>query len=101
MVLGAGENNIFLVFCLTGEKEISAFLVENNNKGISFSNPHPKMGLNAIPIRDVIFNNCRVPISNMIGKKGEGFKIAMNVLEAERLNIGISILFMYFINYNS
>jgi alkylation response protein AidB-like acyl-CoA dehydrogenase len=88
LVIGAGENQVFLLICRTSEKEISALVVDSDSKGITLSKKPETLGFRAIPIRDVTFIDCRVPKKNLLGKRGEGFKYAMKVLEHERLNIG-------------
>lgn len=88
MVIGAGVNHLYLIFCLTGSKEISAILVNSDSKGIKLGKNDKKMGFESVPIRDVYFTDCRVPRRNLIGKQGQGFKIAMKVLTAQRVNIG-------------
>lgn len=94
MVIGAGVNHLYLIFCLTGPKEISAILVNSDNKGVKLGNNDKKMGFESVPLRDVYFTDCRVPRKNLIGKQGQGFKIAMKVLTAQRINIGKYIFFI-------
>jgi isobutyryl-CoA dehydrogenase len=86
----SGDSDIFLVMCRTGEKEISCIAVEREdsfNKGLSFGKQEHKMGWNVQPTQMVIFENLRVPKRNLIGKLGEGFKIAMSGLDGGRINI--------------
>jgi butyryl-CoA dehydrogenase len=68
-------------------KGISAFLVENGNPGLIVGREEDKMGLRASDTTDLIFENCRVPAENILGKEGEGFKIAMTALDCGRIGI--------------
>jgi len=90
-ISGAGVADIYVVMVRTGEagpSGISTIVVEKGTPGLSFGANEKKMGWNAQPTRAVIFDNCRVPISNRIGPEGIGFKIAMAGLDGGRLNIG-------------
>ena len=66
---------------------VSAFLVERNLPGLSVGKPEKKMGQQGAHICDVIFDNVRVPVENRLGGEGEGFKVAMQVLDRGRLHI--------------
>ncbi|MEE4358490.1 MAG: acyl-CoA dehydrogenase [Desulfococcaceae bacterium] len=66
---------------------ISAFIVEKGTKGMVVGHEEDKMGLRASDTTDLIFENCRVPAENMLGKEGDGFKIAMTGLDGGRIGI--------------
>lgn len=83
----SGNSDIFLVMCKTGEKEISCIAVERTSKGLSLGKNEHKMGWNVQPTQMVLFDNVRVPKKNLIGKRGNGFKIAMMGLDGGRINI--------------
>ncbi len=68
-------------------KGISAFLVEQGTPGLIVGNIEDKMGLRASDTTDLIFENCRVPVENILGKEGDGFKIAMTALDCGRIGI--------------
>jgi alkylation response protein AidB-like acyl-CoA dehydrogenase len=68
-------------------KGISAFLVENGTPGLTVGHIEDKLGLRASDTTDLIFENCRVLAENMLGKEGEGFKIAMTALDCGRIGI--------------
>ncbi len=68
-------------------KGISAFIVEQGTPGLAVGHVEDKMGLRASDTTDLIFENCRVPAENMLGKEGEGFKIAMTGLDGGRIGI--------------
>jgi alkylation response protein AidB-like acyl-CoA dehydrogenase len=68
-------------------KGISAFIVERDNPGMIVGNVEDKMGLCASDTTDLIFENCRVPAENLLGREGDGFKIAMTALDGGRIGI--------------
>jgi alkylation response protein AidB-like acyl-CoA dehydrogenase len=90
-ISGAGYNDVYVVMVRTGEEKsrgISALVVEKDTPCLSFGAPEKKLGWNASPTAQVIFEDCRVPAANLVGGEGEGFKIAMAGLDGGRLNIG-------------
>jgi len=86
----------FVVFMMTDpekkQKGVSAFLVEGNTPGLTRGKKEPKLGIRASATSELIFEDCRVPKENLLGKEGEGFKIAMTVLDAGRIGIGTQSL---------
>jgi len=79
------------VMCRTGgpsPKGISCIVVEKGTPGLNFGKKENKLGWNSQPTRAVIFEDCKVPVQNLIGKEGEGFNIAMKGLNGGRINIG-------------
>ncbi|MFC3077098.1 acyl-CoA dehydrogenase family protein [Phenylobacterium terrae] len=70
-----------------GAGGVSAFLVERNSPGLSVGRPEKKMGQQGAHICDVIFDNVRVPVENRLGEEGQGFRVAMQVLDRGRLHI--------------
>jgi len=90
-VSGGGVNDVYVVMVRTGEEKsrgISCVVVEKDTPGLSFGPPEKKLGWNASPTAQVIFEDCRVPVANRLGAEGEGFAIAMAGLDGGRLNIG-------------
>jgi alkylation response protein AidB-like acyl-CoA dehydrogenase len=90
-ISGAGSAEFYFVFARTGDRGangISAFAVLKDTPGLSFGALEKKMGWNAQPTRQVIFENCRVPAANRIGEQGRGFRFAMSGLDGGRVNIG-------------
>ena len=90
-ISGAGVSDIYVCMVRTGEdgpKGVSCLVVEKGTPGLSFGKNERKMGWNSQPTAQVIFDNCRVPVTNRIGAEGEGFRIAMMGLDGGRLNIG-------------
>jgi alkylation response protein AidB-like acyl-CoA dehydrogenase len=90
-ISGGGVNDIYVTMVRTsddGAKGISCLVVENGTPGMSFGAPEKKLGWNASPTAQVIFDNCRVPVENRVGAEGDGFKFAMAGLDGGRINIG-------------
>lgn len=90
-ISGGGVNDVYLVMARTGEHKsrgISCFVVDKDTPGVSFGAPEKKLGWNASPTAQVIFDNARVPVENRVGAEGDGFKFAMAGLDGGRLNIG-------------
>lgn len=81
----------YIVFAMTdkskGTKGISAFVVEKGTPGFTFGKEYKKMGIRGTMQKELVFENCRIPRSNLLGKEGEGFKIAMNALDVGRIGV--------------
>ncbi|SNS84935.1 isobutyryl-CoA dehydrogenase [Rhodococcoides kyotonense] len=89
-ISGAGTSDVYVVMVRTGDagpKGITAIIVPKDSPGLSFGANEKKMGWNAQPTRQVIFEDVRVPAANVLGDEGGGFRIAMNGLNGGRLNI--------------
>jgi alkylation response protein AidB-like acyl-CoA dehydrogenase len=89
-ISGGGISDLYLVMVRTGgpgARGISTILVEKGTKGLSFGANERKMGWNAQPTAQVIFEHCRVPAANLLGEEGAGFKYAMQGLDGGRLNM--------------
>lgn len=86
-ISGAGVADFYLVMCLTGEKEISCLVVDKGSEGLSFGKVEEKMGWHVDPLAMVILEDVKVPKENVIGDRGNGFKVAMSALDGGRLNI--------------
>ncbi|MGX7708198.1 isobutyryl-CoA dehydrogenase [Methylobacterium sp. Gmos1] len=90
-ISGAGAADLYVTMVRTGEagpKGVSTLVVPSDAPGLSFGPNERKMGWNAQPTRQVIFEECRVPVENRLGEEGIGFRIAMAGLDGGRLNIG-------------
>ena len=90
-ISGAGVNDIYVVMVRTadnGAKGITCLVIEKGTPGLSFGAPEKKLGWNASPTAQVIFEDCRVPVENRVGAEGDGFRFAMAGLDGGRLNIG-------------
>ena len=90
-ISGAGASDVYVVMARTsgaGPRGISAFVVENDTPGVSFGADEHKMGWNAQPTAQVVFEGARVPVDALLGgAEGTGFGVAMNGLNGGRLNI--------------
>ncbi|HWI30280.1 MAG TPA: acyl-CoA dehydrogenase family protein [Microbacterium sp.] len=89
-ISGAGASAVYVVMARTGEpgpKGISAIVVPGDTPGLGFGPNEKKMGWNAQPTRQVIFDDVRVPVSHLLGDEGDGFGIAMKGLNGGRVNI--------------
>ncbi|MBK6794105.1 MAG: acyl-CoA dehydrogenase [Anaerolineales bacterium] len=86
----------FVVFMMTDpekkQKGVSAFLVDGKTPGLVRGKKEPKLGIRASATSELIFENCRIPAENLLGVEGEGFKIAMTVLDAGRIGIATQAL---------
>ena len=90
-ISGGGENELYVVMVRTGEdgpKGISCLVIEKDMEGVSFGAPERKLGWHSQPTAQVNFDGVRVPVDNLVGAEGEGFRIAMMGLDGGRLNIG-------------
>ncbi len=90
-ISGGGSSDIYVAMVRTGDsgpKGISCLVVEKGAKGLAFGKKEEKLGWHSQPTAAVIFDDCRVPVANRIGKEGDGFSIAMMGLDGGRLNIG-------------
>jgi alkylation response protein AidB-like acyl-CoA dehydrogenase len=91
-ISGAGAADFYFIFARTGSDGaggVSAFVVMKDTPGLTFGALEKKMGWNAQPTRQVIMENCRVPVANLVGgAEGQGFKFAMSGLDGGRVNIG-------------
>ena len=89
-ISGAGESDLYFVMMKTENnmnEDISCILLEKEYEGISFGKNEHKMGWKNQPTRAISFDNCIAPKSNLVGKEGDGFKIAMQGLDGGRINI--------------
>ncbi|OYX63149.1 MAG: acyl-CoA dehydrogenase [Novosphingobium sp. 32-60-15] len=90
-ISGGGMNDVYVVMVRTGAdgpKGISCIVVDKDTPGVSFGAPEKKLGWNASPTAQVVFDNARVPVANRVGDEGDGFRFAMAGLDGGRLNIG-------------
>tara|TARA_B110000444_G_scaffold261079_2_gene310919 strand:+ start:1752 stop:2912 length:1161 start_codon:yes stop_codon:yes gene_type:complete len=90
-ISGAGETDLLVVMLRTGTKGpkgISALAIPADSKGITYGKNEIKMGWRAQPTRAISFENVQVPVANLLGSEGQGFKIAMEGLDGGRINIG-------------
>jgi alkylation response protein AidB-like acyl-CoA dehydrogenase len=90
-ISGAGANEIYVAMVRTGEdgpKGISCMVIEKDMPGVSFGAQEKKLGWHSQPTAQLVLEDVRVPVENLVGGEGEGFRIAMMGLDGGRLNIG-------------
>jgi alkylation response protein AidB-like acyl-CoA dehydrogenase len=91
-ITNAGVADLYTVFAKTepeaGHAGISAFLVESQAPGFEVGRIEPKMGIKGSTTGEIFLNECRVPADNLLGDEGEGFRIAMRILDRSRPGIG-------------
>ncbi|MCD6554368.1 MAG: acyl-CoA dehydrogenase [Chloroflexi bacterium] len=91
-ITNGGFADVVIVFAMTdksrGSRGISAFIVEKTFPGFSVGKEENKMGIRGTNTSELIFEDCRVPAENLLGKEGQGFKIAMIALDAGRIGVG-------------
>jgi len=89
-ICGGSNSDIYACMVRTGgegAKGITCLLIEKDTPGLSYGKKEEKMGWCSIPTTMLFFENCRVPVSNVIGNEGDGFKIALSALNGGRINI--------------
>lgn len=95
-ITNAPKADTYVVFAVTtpdiGTRGISAFIVEKGWKGFEFGDHYDKMGIRSSSTAELVFNNVKVPAENLLGKEGEGFKIAMATLDGGRIGIASQAL---------
>lgn len=90
-ITNAGYADTLVVYAKTdatkGNRGISAFIVEKDTPGLSFGAGDDKMGIRGARTNEVVFENCVIPKENLVGEEGDGFKIAMQVVDRGRIGI--------------
>ena len=90
-ISGSGFNDVYVTMVRTGDhktKGITCLVIDKDTPGLSFGKPEKKLGWNASPTAQLIFEDARVPVANRVGPEGDGFRYAMMGLDGGRLNIG-------------
>lgn len=92
-ITNGGFADIFTVFAKIGDDEnLSAFIVEGHWEGVSLNPEEKKLGIKGSSTRQVFFNDVQVPVENLLGKRNEGFKIALNILNIGRIKLASAVL---------
>ncbi len=95
-ITNADKADTYIVFAVTtpdiGVRGISAFIVEKGWEGFDFGDHYDKLGIRSSPTAQLLFNDVKVPKENLLGKEGEGFKIAMGTLDGGRIGIASQAL---------
>lgn len=88
-ITNGGFADIFTVFAkIDNDENLSAFIVEKDFGGITINAEEHKMGIKGSSTTQVFFNDCRVPVENLLSERGAGFKIALNILNIGRIKLG-------------
>ncbi len=92
-ITNAGYADVMTVFAkIDNDRVLSAFIVERDFPGIVFNPEEKKMGIKGSSTRQIFFNDCRVPVENLLGKRGEGYRIALNILHMGRIKLGANVI---------
>ncbi len=88
-ITNGGFADVFIVFAkIDNDKNLTAFIVEKSFGGITMNEEERKMGIKGSSTRQIFFNDCKVPVENMLSERENGFKIAVNVLNIGRIKLG-------------
>jgi acyl-CoA dehydrogenase len=91
-ITNGGEADVYIVFARTSQEEISAFIVEKDTPGLVIGKDEHKMGLYGSRTVQLTFEDMKVPVENLLGEEGQGFKIAMANLDSGRIGIATQAL---------
>lgn len=95
-ITNADKADTYIVFAVTtpdiGTRGLSAFIVEKGWDGFTFGEHYDKLGIRSSPTAELVFNDVKVPVENLLGKEGDGFKIAMGTLDGGRIGIAAQAL---------
>lgn len=97
-ITNGGFADVFIVFAKIEDENgkadtnLSAFIVEKSFGGITMNEPEKKLGIKGSDTRQVFFNDCPVPVKNLLSSRGNGFKIAVNILNIGRIKLGIAVI---------
>jgi len=96
-ITNGGFADVFIVFAKIEEggatdKNLSAFIIEKTFGGITMNEPEHKMGIKGSDTRQIFFNDCHVPVGNLLSNRGNGFKIAVNILNVGRIKLAAAAL---------
>ncbi len=92
-ITNGGFADVLTVFAkIDNDRVLSAFIIESNSPGITMNPEENKMGIKGSSTRQIFFNDVKVPVGNLLGKRGEGFRIALNILHMGRIKLGGIVL---------
>lgn len=90
-ITNGGFADIFIVFAkIEDDKNLTAFIIEKGFGGITMNEEEKKMGIKGSSTRQIFFNDCKVPVENMLSDREAGFKIAVNILNVGRIKLGVA-----------
>lgn len=92
-ISNAGFADLFIVFAkIDNDKKLTAFIAEKSFGGITLNDEEKKLGIKGSSTRQVFFNDCKIPVENMLSERENGFKIAVNVLNVGRIKLGAGVI---------
>ena len=92
-ITNGGFADVFIVFAkIEDDKYLSAFIIEKEFGGITMNEEEKKMGIKGSSTRQIFFNECKVPVENLLSERENGFKIALNILNVGRIKLGAAAL---------
>jgi len=92
-ITNGGFADLLTVFAkIENDRVLSAFLVESSWEGITMNPEEHKMGIKGSSTRQIFFNDVKVPAENLLGRRGEGFRIALNILHIGRIKLGATVI---------
>ncbi len=92
-ITNGGISDLYIVFAkIDDDKNLSAFIVEKSFGGITMNDEEKKLGIKGSSTRQIFFNDCKVPVDNLLSERDNGFKIALNVLNIGRIKLGAGVL---------
>lgn len=90
-ITNGGFADVFVVFAkIDDDKNLSAFIVEKTFGGVTMNEEEKKMGIKGSSTRQIFFNDCKVPVENLLSERENGFKIAVNILNIGRIKLGVA-----------
>ncbi len=90
-ITNGGFADIYVVFAkIDNDKNLTGFIVEKGFGGITMNEEEKKMGIKGSSTRQIFFNDCKVPVENMLSERENGFKIAVNILNIGRIKLGVA-----------
>ena len=92
-ITNAGFADLLTVFAkIDNDRVLSAFLVETISEGITFNPEEKKLGIKGSSTRQIFFNDVKVPVNNLLGQRGGGYRIALNILHLGRIKLGANVI---------
>jgi alkylation response protein AidB-like acyl-CoA dehydrogenase len=92
-ITNGGFADVYVVFAkIDNDKNLSAFIVEKAFGGITMNEEEKKMGIKGSSTRQIFFNDCKVPVENLLSERENGFKIAVNILNVGRIKLGVAAI---------
>jgi len=90
-ITNGGFADVYIVFAkIDNDKNLSSFIVEKTFGGITMNEEEHKMGIKGSSTRQIFFNDCKVPVENLLSERENGFKIAVNILNIGRIKLGVA-----------